>query len=223
VTVALGHPSSASRGSQEPSGCPVLLHPSPAGCHRRLPPALDPNVARSTSPLDTRTPPVATQPPRPAPRVRVDLSAELPALLAGLVDRWGSVSRVTYNLDVWNPVERRLVVAGRIVRLGGFHSQHADTVTLIGASGQRLTLLVIPPASTPTAAHHALTTAARPGNDNPIETLLAPHTTSTDRTTSTDTAIQRWELDGGRTTERAPPPTSSWRGCRITDIPLPER
>jgi hypothetical protein len=178
--------------------------------------------------LDTRTPPVATQPPRPAPRVTVkpagpvtgevdgawwprsrDLSAELPALLADLVDRWGSVSRVTYNLDVWNPVERRLVVAGRIVRLGGFRFQHADTVTLIGASGQRLTLLVIPPESTPAAAHHALTTAAQPGNDDPIETLLAPHTTSTDRTTSTDAAIQRWELDGGRTTERAPPPTSS--------------
>jgi hypothetical protein len=173
-----------------------------------------------SSTLHTRTRRVATQlPPRvtvkstaPAtgyvdgawwPRSR-DLAAELPALLSELGDRWGPVSRVTYNLDVWNPVERRLTITGRILRLGGFHSQHPDTVTLIGANGQRLTLLVLSPDTTPAAAHHALTTAAQPGNDDRIDTLLALTNTDTDRTISTDHPIQqRWQLDGGRTTERA--------------------
>lgn len=175
-----------------------------------------------TATVHTRAPVAATQPPelpsrvmlKPAapvtgqvdggwwPRSR-ELSAELPALLAALVDEWGSVSRVTYNLDVWNPVARRLTVAGRIVRLGGFHSQHADTVTLIAASGQRLTLLVVSPDTAPPVAHRVLTTASEPGNNDPIDTLLAAPNLHTDRTTSTDTALQRWELDGGRTTERA--------------------
>lgn len=166
-------------------------------------------------------PPVAAEPPQPVARVTVkptapatghvdgawwprsrDLSAELPALLTELTGRWNSVTRVTYNLDVWNPTERRLPIAGRILRLGGFHSQHPDTVTLITASGQRLTLLVVPPDTSPSAAHRALTMAAQPGNDDRIDALLAP-STATDRVTSTDAAIQRWELNGGRTAEHA--------------------
>jgi hypothetical protein len=167
------------------------------------------------------TPAVTTPPPGP-PRLRMkpagpltgqvdgawwprsrDLSAELPALLTELDDRWTRVSRATYNLDIWPPIERRLTIAGRMVRLGGFHSQHPDTVTLIGTSGQRLTLLVIPPETPQSAAQHALTTASHRGNDDPIDTLLAPTTTDPDRATSAEIAIQRWELDGGRMTKRA--------------------
>lgn len=175
-----------------------------------------------SSTLPSPTLPAGTPPSGPAPRVRVkpagpvtgqvdgawwprsrDLSAELPTLLAELADHWGCVSRVSYNLDVWNPVERRLTIAGHIVRLGGFHYQHRDTVTLIDANGQRLTLLVVPPETTSPAAQHALTTAAQPGNTDPIDTLLASTYTDTDRTTSTNTPSNAGELDGGRTPERA--------------------
>ena len=112
------------------------------------------------------------------PRSR-DLSAELPALLTDMAGRWEPVSRVTYNLDIWDPTERRLAIAGRTVRLGGFHSQHSDTVTLIDTTGQRhLTLLVVPPETASPAAQHALTTAAEPGNDDRIDTLLPTDTTA---------------------------------------------
>lgn len=106
------------------------------------------------------------------PRSR-DLSAELPALLAVLAVRLGRVLRVSYNLAEWDAVDRRLDISGRTVRLGGFRSQPTSTVDVIGTDGVRMTLLVVPPPTAPNAAHVTLMAAARRGNTDHVDDLLA--------------------------------------------------
>ena len=127
------------------------------------------------------------------PRSR-DLAAELPALFAELAPRLAQVERVGYNLTAWPPARRRVVLDGRVVRLEGFHTQHADTVMVIGGR-HRLALLVVPPETEPVLAQQILMSAAHADNIDDIETLLTRHTTPE----AADTAAQRWELDGGRT------------------------
>lgn len=137
------------------------------------------------------------------PRSR-DLLAEIPALIAALTVRLGDIERVTYHLASWDAAPTRLPTRLGRVRLDGFRSQHADTVTVVGAGGQhRLTLLVVPPETIPAAAQHMLVTASQRANPDPIHTLLthgadggdaAP---STDSSHGSDPATQRWEIDGG--------------------------
>ena len=149
-------------------------------------------------------------PPHPAPRLRLkpkepttgyvdgawwprsgELAGELPALLAVLAVRLGRIERVTYPLATWALARRRLVVDGAVVRLEGFRSQHADTVTVVGTSGtHRLTLLVVPPDTESVFAHRVLMAAAHRENDDTIETLLAGE--------AVQPADQRWEAEGGR-------------------------
>ncbi|HEY7594473.1 MAG TPA: DUF5994 family protein [Actinophytocola sp.] len=134
------------------------------------------------------------------PRTR-DLGAELPALLAALANRLGPVERVSYNLTAWDAAPRRLDIGGRQVRLGGFHAQHPHTVDVIGPSGSRLTLLVLPSATDPVAAHQTLMTASRRDNVDGVDRLLASAaTTETRRIIGElpgDSAVERWEVDGG--------------------------
>ncbi|WP_410606446.1 DUF5994 family protein [Amycolatopsis sp. lyj-109] len=128
----------------------------------------------------------------------LDLSAELPSLLPALTARLGRIERVTYHLAGWPPIPRRLRSGDEHgdIRLEGFRSQHPATLTVIGA-WHRLTLLVIPPAADPDLAHHALMTAARRGNDDSVDTLLT--------TLEEDTAMRRWEVEGGRIPLQAEP------------------
>ncbi|TCO54253.1 DUF5994 family protein [Actinocrispum wychmicini] len=126
------------------------------------------------------------------PRSR-DLSVELPELLVVLAVRLGHVVRVTYNLDAWHPTARHLIAQGGVVRLEGFRSQPADIVTVIGTDRQRLTLLVVPPNTSPANAHHTMMTASSRGNRDSLEGLLAAAPTGS----AADT--QRWEADGGWT------------------------
>lgn len=134
------------------------------------------------------------------PRSR-DLSAELPALLAALANRLGAVERVSYNLTAWDTAPRRLDIDGRQVRLGGFHAQHPHTVDVIGSSGSRLTLLVLPSVTDPATAHRTLMTASRGDNVDGIDHLLASAATTGSRRIvgelPGDSAVERWEVDGG--------------------------
>lgn len=137
-----------------------------------------------------------------------DLSTELPALLAVLAIRLGRVARVTYNLTTWNAAHRRVNVDGHQVRLGGFHAQHPHTIDVIAATGTRVTLLILPPATHPTTAHPIMMIAARRNNIDSIDQLLAPIAAATkpgpaasDR--PDDPAVQRWEVDGGRVRQPA--------------------
>jgi hypothetical protein len=126
----------------------------------------------------------------------LDLTAELPPLLPALTARLGRIERVTYHLAAWPPASRRLRSGDEHgdVRLEGFRSQHAATLTVIGnGARRRLTLLVIPPGADPDLAHRALMTAARRGNVDTVDTLLAA--------LDEDTA----EVEGGRIPGQAEP------------------
>ena len=136
----------------------------------------------------------------------LDLSAELPALLAVLAIRQGRVQRVSYNLDAWDDAPRRIPVDGNPVRLGGFRSQDPHTLDVIGLTGPRITLLVLPPGTAQAIAHQILMTAGRRDNFDSIDELLAP-TTPVERDPVTvdrrDAEEERWELDGGRVPQHA--------------------
>lgn len=101
-----------------------------------------------------------------------DLAAELPALVAALPDRVGPVERVTYNIDAWNAVPRRVRVDAHVVRMGGFRSQKAATVNVVGER-RVLTLLVVPPETDEQAAHRILATASEDVNAEGVDALMA--------------------------------------------------
>jgi hypothetical protein len=139
------------------------------------------------------------------PRSR-DLAVELPGLLAVLAVRLGRIERVSYHLGDWDPTPARLSVEGRVVRLGGYRAQHADTVDVLAAR-QRVTLLVVPPETSVQAAHDALMTAGHRGNTDDVEALLksgrlVPRIVGSAGADAVaqdeaESAQQRWELDGG--------------------------
>jgi hypothetical protein len=139
------------------------------------------------------------------PRTR-DLSAELPALLAVLANRLGPVERVSYNLTAWDAAPRRLDIGDRQVRMGGFHAQDPHTVDVIGPSGSRLTLLVLPSATDPVAAHQTLITASRRDNVDGIDHLLTAAATTNSDGSSASTrragpAVRRTGADKMRSAE----------------------
>jgi Family of unknown function (DUF5994) len=101
-----------------------------------------------------------------------DLADELPDLLAVLSVRLGAIERVLFNLNQWAKVPRRLRVGGREVRLDGYNLQPINTVQIMGNGGEKLLLLVIPPSTSPEAAHDAMMTAAAPQNASTVSDLL---------------------------------------------------
>ena len=106
------------------------------------------------------------------PRTR-DLSAELPTLLAAVAARLGRIDRVTYHLGEWPAALRRISVDDHVVRLEGFRSQPAGTLTVIGWNRHRLTLVGIPPETGSESAEHVLVTAASGDNTDDSAHLLA--------------------------------------------------
>ncbi len=110
------------------------------------------------------------------PRSR-DAGVEFPDVFAAVRDRVGEVERISYPLgDGWEIAHRKLVVDGRLVRLEGFHSMQADTLTLIGTQQRRLTLLVVAPDTPRDAATAALRTAADPDTTASAEDILTART-----------------------------------------------
>ncbi|WIX92077.1 DUF5994 family protein [Amycolatopsis sp. DG1A-15b] len=101
------------------------------------------------------------------------LAAELPALLAAVAARLGRIDRVTYHLGDWPDPPRRVTFDGSGVRLEGFRSQAAGSLTVIGWNRHRTTLLVVPPETGPDAAQRALTTAADPDDTHDSAQLLS--------------------------------------------------
>ncbi len=105
------------------------------------------------------------------PRSR-DLAAELPALLAVLSVRLGEIPRVSYNLTEWDTAPGQIAADGVRVRLSGFWSRPPHTVDVVAGDRRRLTLLLVPPDADPSAAHHAMMSAAQRENTDTVEVLL---------------------------------------------------
>jgi hypothetical protein len=74
-----------------------------------------------------------------------DLAGQLPELVAALATLGVRVERFTYPTDVWGEVDRKVAVAGRTVRTGGFRSMDPQLVSLTVDGDRRLDLLVVPP------------------------------------------------------------------------------
>jgi hypothetical protein len=101
-----------------------------------------------------------------------DLAAEVSSLIAALADRAGTVERISYNFDAWDAVPRKVRVDGNVIRMGGFRSQAAATLKVVGERGM-LTLLVVPPETEEQAAHRVLATASENGHTEGVDALLA--------------------------------------------------
>jgi hypothetical protein len=99
--------------------------------------------------------------------------AEFPALVTALEERMDRVSRVVYNLDLWESAPRTLEAGGRVFRCGGFHSMDTHTVTAIGADSSRLDLLVVPPDTPGGAARAVLRSAADHDSTATVDDILA--------------------------------------------------
>lgn len=105
-----------------------------------------------------------------------DLATELPDLLAVLSVRLGPIDRVIYNLTEWAEAPKKLPIGGRVVRLGGYYRQPANTIEVHGVSRDKIVLLVIPAQTDPDNAHDAMMAAATRDNASAVDGLLATRT-----------------------------------------------
>ena len=107
------------------------------------------------------------------PRSR-DLAVEVPELIAELERRDVRVERFTYPLESWQPVPRKIVVSGRVVRTGGFRSMDPQVVCLTWAGGtKRADLLVVPPETDVLTGARALRLCTRRGLPSSPQMVLA--------------------------------------------------
>lgn len=138
-----------------------------------------------------------------------DASLELPALARVLAVRLGGVTRIAFALNAWDTAPRRILAAGHLIRLEGFRSQDANVVHVSGPDRTRISLVVIPPDTTATAAHDAMLAASRRDNtDRPADILAAAGVLPRNRIPQPrpdydDDDEARWGTDGGRVYERA--------------------
>jgi hypothetical protein len=127
------------------------------------------------------------------PRSR-DLTVELPALAEVVAVRLGQIKRVAYALSTWDATPRRFEVDGYRVRLEGFTYQDPNVIHVTGSSRGRISLLVVPPEMADAAGNDALMTAARQGNaDRPEDILAAIHVPAQRRPHEYSAA--RWDGD----------------------------
>jgi hypothetical protein len=96
----------------------------------------------------------------------LDLRVELPPLLTQMWSAGYDVFRVSYNMTAWHPVPpRRLIVSGRLVKLGGYRTQDPASISLVDSSGwKRVELVVIAPQTDPVMAERALVLAGLHGD-----------------------------------------------------------
>jgi uncharacterized protein DUF5994 len=99
----------------------------------------------------------------------LDLSVELPPVLAELYAAGYAVDRVGHNLIAWQSPPKLLTVCGKQVTLNGFRNQNKSSITLIdtansnAATVNRLELVVIPPDTDTVVAERALRLAGQDG------------------------------------------------------------
>ena len=108
------------------------------------------------------------------PRSRL-LSVELPELVAALDKLGVRVERFTFPAEAWDePPARKVGVAGRTVRTGGFGSMDPQLVSLTVDGDRRLDLLVVPPEADALTGVRALRMAGlREDSSSPQRVLAA--------------------------------------------------
>ena len=107
------------------------------------------------------------------PRSR-DLAVEVPELIAALDTMGVRIERFTYPVEVWQPVDRKVVVRDRVVRTGGFRNMDPQLVSLTLAEGaRRLDLLVVPPEADALTGVRALRMSGLPAEASTPQRVLA--------------------------------------------------
>ncbi|MEU1956774.1 DUF5994 family protein [Nocardia rhamnosiphila] len=133
-----------------------------------------------------------------------DLVAELPDLAALLGRRAGSIDRIMYNMDAWQPAPRRTMIGGRSIRLDGYRHLPTHTLCVLGLDRTRLVLLVIPAGTIAAAAQALLSAASRPGNEFTADELVAADTRRSLDHTQNEAALRRWDDEGGHSAPMDP-------------------
>jgi uncharacterized protein DUF5994 len=128
----------------------------------------------------------------------LDPVAELPGLVLAIDRVHGPVTRLMLHVHDWGSHPRRLAVAGPVLRLGYFASHPTGLLTaLCGRDGDRVDLLIVPPATSRDVADAAVLIAAGVGNEIHAQDIVR----SIDETPQHRThprAIDTWETEGGR-------------------------
>lgn len=101
-----------------------------------------------------------------------DLTIELPDLLAVLSVRLGHIDHVLYNLFEWTNAPTKFATGGGMVRLDGYHQQPGHTIEIVGRTGHKLVLLVVPSRTEPDHAHDIMMAAAAPDDASTVDGLL---------------------------------------------------
>jgi hypothetical protein len=105
----------------------------------------------------------------------LDLSSELPDLLA-VFGLWiGTVHRVVYDPSVWSSAPTRLIRRNEMVSLNPYRLVYRDTIYLMGTHSRDAVLFVLPPSSSGDEARDLLcevSTSAQPVNAGTLRQLI---------------------------------------------------
>ena len=103
--------------------------------------------------------------------------------------RLGPVDRVLYKFGDWASAPAELLTADGAVRLDGYRHQPPNTIEVLGITGDRIVLLIVPPHTEQDRAHATLMAAAGRGNSVTVDGLLMG--------SLQDAAQERWDSEGG--------------------------
>jgi hypothetical protein len=125
-----------------------------------------------------------------------ELGSELPALLAALSLRVGSIDSVLYHENDWSRAPLGIKHQGDQVVISA-HQEWPNVISLFGPRFGRLDLLVVPPYTEPTHAYNVVSKAASANDASTPDQLLGITTRRSDDRPLSPIALQRWEADGG--------------------------
>jgi len=124
----------------------------------------------------------------------LDLSTELRPLVTAMWSAGYEVFRVIYNLTAWDAAPRKMRVAGRLIKLGGYRGQDAGLLTLLDVSGRKcVDLTVIWPQADQLLAESTLAGQSQGAYRNGEALKTSRRTGVVELLPSAD-----WETDGGR-------------------------
>lgn len=131
----------------------------------------------------------------------MNLTAELPPLIAAMLAVGHDVRRVIFPLGTWDTAPRTVNIAGRRIGLSGYAAQDPQTIRLVTSPGwDYVNLVVIPPGTDALSARRAMDIAGHNGDRRgPAEVLIfAVHRPIPSAASCTDElSLTSWETEGG--------------------------
>ncbi|MBF6328453.1 DUF5994 family protein [Nocardia transvalensis] len=88
-------------------------------------------------------------------------------------------------------------VGFRSVRFDGYRLEPAHTLDVLGVSGDRIALLVVPPDTTPDVAHATMNATARSANPSTVTELLTITARAHRDHAESKAAQHTWDSEGG--------------------------